>query len=238
METLNKERKIALILAGGQGDRMHSETPKQFLPLCGEPVIIHTLRVFESHPEIDAIAIVCHPDWKNYLKGLLAQTGFQKIEWIVDGGENSHLSIRNGIAALLKQGAEEDIVLVHEAVRPLLSSRVITENIQACRMYGNAITAIQDNESLMYSEDGQSSSHCFLREQMYKAQTPHTFRLGDLRTAYQEADGKSLYAQSLYTLMATLGRFPFHIVAGERRNLKITYPEDIAIAELLLSFSE
>ena len=101
----------------------------------------------------------------------------------------------------------------------MLSAKIISENIRICELYGNAITAVRDNEAVMYTEDGVSSYRCFPRELMYKAQTPHTFVLRDLEIAYQEAEQKSICAQSLYTLMAELKRFPLYIAEGESINI-------------------
>ena len=235
MENIGKRRRIALVLAGGCGGRMHMETPKQFLLLHGIPVIAHTLRAFEHHPEIDIIAVVCLSGWEEYVERVKRDFHITKLQYIFPGGINSHISIGNGIKGLSHYCIGEDIVLVHEAVRPLLSARIISDNIRICELHGNAITAIRDNEAVMYTEDGTSSYRCFPREQMYKAQTPHTFVLKDLEIAYQEAEHESICAQSLYTLMAELKHFPLYIAEGDRRNIKLTHPEDIRIAEALLS---
>ena len=223
MENIIKRHRIALVLAGGYGERMHMGLPKQFILLQGMPVIVHTLKAFENHPEIDVIAVVCLSGWEEYVERVKHDFHITKLQHIFSGGSNSHYYTR------------DDIVLVHEAVRPLLSAKIISENIRICELYGNAITAVRDNEAVMYTEDGVSSYRCFPREQMYKAQTPHTFVLRDLEIAYQEAEQKSICAQSLYTLMAELKRFPLYIAEGERRNIKLTHPEDIRIAEALLS---
>mgnify|MGYP000612269557 FL=1 len=181
------------------------------------------------------IAVVCLSGWEEYVERVKHDFHITKLQHIFSGGSNSHISIGNGIKGLSHYYTRDDIVLVHEAVRPLLSAKIISENIRICELYGNAITAVRDNEAVMYTEDGVSSYRCFPREQMYKAQTPHTFVLRDLEIAYQEAEQKSICAQSLYTLMAELKRFPLYIAEGERRNIKLTHPEDIRIAEALLS---
>ena len=182
MESIIKRHRIALVLAGGYGGRMHMETPKQFLLLQGMPVIAHTLKAFENHPEIDVIAVVCLSGWEEYVERVKHDFHITKLQHIFSGGSNSHISIGNGIKGLSHYYTRDDIVLVHEAVRPLLSAKIISENIRICELYGNAITAVRDNEAVMYTEDGVSSYRCFPREQMYKAQTPHTFcfkRFGD-----------------------------------------------------------
>ncbi len=232
---MEKARNIALLLAGGYGERMHADIPKQFISLRGKPVILHTIQAFERHPQIDEIAIVCQDEWKNYIYRLIKNNHLQKVKHIFKGGPDSHTSIHNGIDNLYQTGnPDTDIVLVHEAVRPLISARIISDCISVCRDKGNAITAIRDNEAVMYSIDGIASEQCYPREWMYRAQTPHTFFLSDLKKAYNEADHRNLKSQSLYTLMAELKYGPLYIVKGDRRNLKLTYPEDFRIAEIML----
>lgn len=236
---MEKGRNIALVLAGGHGERMHAETPKQFMCLRGVPVILHTLQVFENHSLIDMIAVVCLNGWEDYLHRLIQEFGLKKVQYIFQGGTDSHTSIHNGINSLYRICSPAiDVVLVHEAVRPLVSSRIISDCICVCRSKGNAITAIRDNEAVMYSDDGVESVQCFPREKMYRAQTPHAFFLCDLEKAYTEADRRHLCSQSLYTLMAELEYTPLYIVDGERCNLKLTYPEDFRIAEMLMEMKD
>lgn len=235
MENIEREKRIALVLAGGYGGRIGMDTPKQFLTLGGKPVILHTLEVFQQHAEIDAMAVVCIPGWECFVQDLITEYGMTKCRWIFSGGKSSHESVCNGVQGLCSHCAESDIVLVHEAVRPFISPRIISDNIRMCSEYGNAITAVRDNEAVMYSEDGISSSLCFPRERMYKAQTPHTFRLKALAEVYEEARKRGIESQSLYTLMAELKHFPLYIVKGETRNMKLTLPEDIQLFEALLS---
>lgn len=232
---MNEGRNIALILAGGHGARMHSETPKQFLTLRGMPVIMYSLSMLERHPLIDEVAVVCLQGWEAYVQGLVRAHRLTKIRHIFTGGEESHISICNGIRGLCSCGARKtDVVLVHEAVRPLVSARIVSDCIRVCRSKGNAITAIRDNEALMYTEDGCVSDACFSRENMFRAQTPHTFFLDTLQQAYARAERCGIKGQSLYTLMAELGYGPFNIVEGDRRNFKLTHPEDFRVAEVMI----
>lgn len=232
---MDKVRNIALIMAGGCGERMGFDTPKQFMPLGGIPVIVYVLKTFQQHPDVDKIVVVCVPGWESFVNDLAVRYGITKLAHVFSGGESSHDSIRLGVEGLVGLYSGQDIVLVHDSVRPFVSSRIISDNIAVCRNKGNAITAVLDNEALMYSLDGISSEECFPREVMYRAQTPHTFRLETLQKVYAEAEKKGIRSQSLYTLMADLRHYPLYIVKGNRINIKLTIPDDIALFEAILS---
>ena len=229
-------KKIAFVTAGGFGDRMHKDTPKQFLELQGIPVIIRTLLRFEQSSDIDVIIVVCLHGWVDKLKSMAESYGISKLVAVVEGGINSQESISNGIEYLLSKGyGFDDIVLVHESVRPFISEKIISDNIDTCINKGNAVTVIRGNESYLYSEDGVSSVKHFLRESMFMVQTPQTFRLGQIRKAINEAQKKGIVSQSLYILMSQLKYTPLYMVDGDRFNIKLTYPEDLRIFEMLMS---
>lgn len=238
MGEMDKVRNIALIMAGGLGDRMGTDIPKQFMYLGGQPVILYTLKAFQIHSEIDEIAVVCVSGWETFVYNLALEHGLTKLHHVFAGGKSSYESLRTGVRSLYDLYAAQDIILVHDAVRPFVSEQIISDNIEMCRRKGNAITAVLDYEALMYSTDGISSTACFPREVMYRAQTPHTFRLKDLKEAYAEADKKGISSQSLYTLMAELKRYPLYIVKGSRKNLKLTLPEDLDLFEAILSIKK
>ena len=224
---MNNPRNIALILAGGEGTRAQQPVPKQYVQIEGIPVLAYTLRAFDRHPLIDAIYVVCRDKWHSYVEQFTAELGFNKFRGTFLAGETSFDSIRNGIRGL--QGLEnaDSIVLVHDGVRPLVSADIINDSIRVCRLHGNAIAAMQGEEAYM-SGDAEKATEMIPREQLWGAQTPHTFPLATLVQAFEEADRRAITAsQSLYTLMAELGHWPLYKSRGERVNLKITNPEDI-----------
>ncbi len=134
---------IALIIAGGVGARMGQDIPKQFINVNDRPVIIYTLEAFQKHPEIDAIEVVCLDGWHDVLKAYAKQFGIAKLENIVSGGLNGQDSIRNGLLDIYKRyNSDDDVVLIHDAIRPMLLPEIITDNIKICREYGNAITVV------------------------------------------------------------------------------------------------
>lgn len=231
-------RKIAFVTAGGSGDRMHNDIPKQFMELKGVPVIIRTLLKFEQCSDIDVIIVVCLHGWVEQLTDMAGKYGIKKLKAVVEGGCNSQESISKGVRYLLDNGyCDDDIVMVHESVRPFISERIISDNIASCQKNGNAVTVIRGNESYLFSEDGISSDKHFLREYMYMVQTPQTFRLGCMQKALKEAEEKKIVSQSLYILMSQLDYTPLYMVEGDRFNIKLTYPEDLDIFEMLMSMN-
>lgn len=229
-------KRIAFVTAGGHGERMHEQTPKQFLSLYDVPIIIHTLIKFEQSDCIDVIIVVCLTGWVEQLKAMAAEYNITKLVAVVEGGDNSQESISNGVKYLLENGYDsDDIVMVHESVRPFITEKIISDNIKTCSEKGNAVTVIRGNESYLYSENGLSSEKHFLRESMYMVQTPQTFRLGVVYNAIEEAKEKGILSQSLYILMSQLNYTPLFLVDGDRFNLKLTYPEDLRIFELIIS---
>ncbi len=229
-------KKIAFITAGGNGERMHEQTPKQFLSLYDVPIIVHTLMKFEQSECIDVIIVVCLSGWVEQLRILAEKYNITKLLAIVEGGSNSQESISNGIKFLLENGYnDDDIVIVHESVRPFITEKIISDNIKTCIEKGNAVTVIRGNESYLFSEDGLSSNKHFLREAMFMVQTPQTFTLGQIGKAINEAKEKGILSQSLYILMSQLEYTPLYFVDGDRFNIKLTYPEDLRIFELIIS---
>ena len=225
----------ALILAGGFGSRMGEETPKQFLFLEKQPVVIHTMQAFQQHPDIEGIGVVCLSGWESVLSSYARQYGISKLKWIFPGGQDGQESIHNGIFGLKESGcSDEDLILIHDAVRPLVSQTIISSNIAVCRRYGYAITGIPCREAILESNDGFSATRSIPRDKLVRTQTPQTFRLGDILHAHEEAQVKGhFHSVSSCTLLAELGGYELHIVPGSEKNFKITTAEDLEILKAL-----
>lgn len=220
---------IALILAGGKGTRFNIMRPKQYIEVDGKPVIAYTMQAFEKHAEVTDIYVVCSPQWNSYVESEAKREGVSKFRACLSSGETSFLSACNGIRALQGLNIPQDsIVMVHDAVRPLISQDTITNNITVCRQYGNAITVIFSNESYMRVNGGVEATGFALREEYMRAQTPHTFTLSTLITLMDSASAKGITAaQSLFTLANELGYAPLYIAKGNMLNFKITQPQDL-----------
>ncbi|MCM1313697.1 MAG: 2-C-methyl-D-erythritol 4-phosphate cytidylyltransferase [Bacteroides sp.] len=231
---------IALIIAGGSGNRMGQDIPKQFMHVDGCPIIIHTMQCFQHHPYIDAIAVVCLKGWDTVLQAYANQFCIDKLKWILPGGNSGMESIHNGIYGLKEAGCEdEDLVLIHDSVRPLLSQDIISSNIATCKAFGYAITGIKCREAILESEDGFSTSVSIPRDKLIRTQTPQTFRLGNIINVHEEAKQKEITdSVASCTLVAEVGGREMHIVPGSEKNIKITTVEDLEILKALMHTSK
>lgn len=228
------------MLAGGKSSRMNTNRPKQYIEVNGESVLKHTMRAFQQHPLIQDIYVVCARGWEETVLDEAQSGKITKFCHAIIGGETSYQSLMNGIAYLLQKVKDtESIILVHDAVRPLVSQDIISRNIAVCLTHGNAITAVRSQEAFLVSEDG-STSNCYIpRENMLRAQTPHTFPLKTLKEMMEAANEKGItHSQSLFTLANELGFTPLHIAQGDIMNFKLTYPNDILIYQALKTLEE
>jgi len=226
---------IALIIAGGVGNRMHQNIPKQFLTVYERPVIVYTLEAFESHPEIDAIAVVCIEGWDQVLWAYARQFNISKLQYVVPGGKNGQDSIRNGVYELKKHYSPNDIVLIHDAIRPMVSAEIISDNIRVAHEFGNAVTAIPCVEAMMQTEDGVVSTGSYPRNQLKRTQTPQAFRIGDICDLHRRAlEAGITNSVASCTLKIEMGEQVF-FSAGSEKNIKLTTVEDIDIFKALLA---
>lgn len=231
---------IALIIAGGSGNRMGQDIPKQFIHVDDCPIIIHTMKAFERHPDVHAIAVVCLEGWETVLRSYANQFSIKKLKWIFPGGNTGMDSIHNGIYGLKREGcADDDLVLIHDSVRPLLSQEIISSNIAICKKYGYAITGIQCREAILESEDGFTTHTSIPRDSLIRTQTPQTFRLGNIIRVHEEAKQKGITSSvASCTLVAEVGNRTMHIVPGSEKNIKITTVEDLEMLKALMHTSK
>lgn len=228
---------IALLTAGGTGNRMGQDIPKQFMTIENKPVIIYTLESFQMHPEIDAIAVICLHGWEIVLQSYANQYNITKLRWIFEGGESNQESICKGLEGLKNAGcSEDDIILVHDGVRPLVSKDIISNNIATCKKYGYAVTGLVCKEAIMGHKDDCLYEIGIQREQLIRTQTPHTYRLGTLLKAHEEAKAKGIRnTVASCTLFSALGiKTQYWVKGSEQNGLKLTNPEDIQLFKALL----
>jgi 2-C-methyl-D-erythritol 4-phosphate cytidylyltransferase len=227
-----------LIFAGGAGRRMNSRSkPKQFLEMHGKPIIIYTLEHFERHEEIDGIVIVCIREWIGELKNLVSRYGITKVRLIVPGGDTGHDSIYLGLEAMRSTAANDDIVLIHDGVRPLITEELITRNIEGVKSYGNAITCEAARESVIRSTNGNVITDVPSRDEMYVAKAPQSFYYENILRLYEkaQADGrKSIDSAHLCSMYQE----PMHMVQSTKNNIKITEPADFYICRALYDAQE
>ena len=226
---------VALLTAAGSGTRMGQDIPKQFMHVENKPVIIHTLEAFQNHPSIDAIIVVTIPTWTDVLKAYAAQFNITKLRWVVPGGETGQESIYNGLAALKEELTDEDVVMIHDGNRCMVSSEIISDSLVTFKKYGSAVAAIPCVEAVFRSNDnGVTSDISIPREQLFRTQTPHTYTLGKLLWAHDEAKKQGIKETAAScTLMQALGE-TVYFSKGSETNLKLTTVDDLLIFQALL----
>ena len=226
---------IALITAGGNGTRMHQDIPKQFLNVNNKPIIVYTMEAFQNHPDIDAIEVVCLDGWHQILEAYAKQFNITKLVGIVSGGNNGQESIKNGLDEINKKYSKDDIVIVHDGNRPLVSEEIISDSIAKCLMYGSGIAAIPCVEAMLETDDRISSNKQISRDNLMRTQTPHAFKLEKLLWAHEEAEKMGIKnSVASCTLMLELGE-KIYFSAGSEKNIKLTTPVDIEIFKALLN---
>lgn len=232
---------IAVIFAGGAGQRMHSkERPKQFLEMNSKPIIIHTLEHFEKHPQIDAIVIACIEDWIPHLEELIYKYRIDKVKKIVPGGKSGQMSIYKGLRAARDiANNNDDIVLIHDGVRPLINANVITRNIESVKKNGSAITTSPVQETiLVVTEESSSIDYVPSRKNSRVAKAPQSFWLKEILSAQEKAiaEGHEDFIDCC-TLMQAYN-YKLFLIDGPKENIKITTPEDFYIMRAILEAKE
>lgn len=231
-------KNIAIIFAGGTGSRMNTVSrPKQFIELNGKPVIIYTLELFENHPQIDGIVVVCLESWINFLKQQLEKFHITKVADIVPGGVTGQQSIYHGLKRAYELYHNDVAVLIHDGVRPLITEQTITDNIAALKQFGNCITCVPATETfVVQQEDG--SLEIPARKDSLIARAPQSFMLDDILSAHEKAlaEGRNDFIDSC-TLMSHYGH-KMHTIIGPMENIKITTPTDFFIFRAMVQVHE
>ena len=230
---------IALILAGGTGQRMNTKSkPKQFLELHGKPIIVYTLEAFENHEEIDGIVVVCLEEWIPYVERLAQKFYLEKIRAIVPGGETRQESMYFGLCKVKQFCQADDLVLVHDGVRPLIDGETITRNIRGAKKNGNAITTTPVTETVALETETGKIGEVLDRNRCRTAKAPQSFRVGDLLNCHEKARAvnKKDFIDSA-SLMKHYGH-ELYAVEGNVENIKITTPMDFYVFRAIVDAKE
>ena len=231
---------IAVIFAGGTGKRMNTKSkPKQFLEMHGKPVLIYTLENFENHPMIDHIVLVCLAGWIEYAEGLLKKFGIKKVSKIVPGGKNGQESIYHGVRAAEQLYGGDNVVLIHDGVRPLINDEIITDCIKTAQEHGNAITVSPAIETIfLKNKDTNCVGQIFERSKCEMAKAPQCFKLQDIYEAHEKARQEELFDFiDSASLMQHYG-YSLYTVEGPAENIKITTPSDFYIFRAIMDAKE
>ena len=225
---------IGMIIAGGIGERTQQNIPKQFINVHDKPIIVYTLEAFQKHPNIDVIEVVCLQGWHDIVRAYALQFGITKLENIVNGGETGQDSIRSGLYDIAtRYHDDDDIVVIHDAIRPMVSADIISDNIRVCREFGNATAVIPCTSVMLKTENGIDSRDQIPRENLKITQTPQSYYINELIEVHKEAVKKNLLPSiSSCALYVEMGK-QVYLSAGSEKNIKITTAEDIEIFSAL-----
>ena len=227
---------IVLLTAGGTGTRMHQDIPKQFIHIKNKPILIYTLEAFQYHPSIDAIIVVGLEKWIDIIWAYARQYNITKLKWVVSGGNSGQESIKNGLQEIYKHCSSNDVVMVHDGNRPMVSQEIISDSLAKQKEYGSAVAVVPCVEVVFKSEDRISTVINIPRDQLLRSQTPHTYTLEKLMWAHREAELRGINdAVASCDLMCRLGE-KVNFSKGSERNLKITTLDDIEIFTSLLNY--
>ena len=233
---------IAIIIAGGSGHRMGQDIPKQFINVYDKPILVYTLMGFQQHPMVDAIEVVCIDGWEKIVWAYAKQFNISKLKWIVKGGNTGQESIRNGVYNLEGKCDDDDIVIIHDGIRPLIEDAVLSDVILKAHKYGNAVTSLPYNEQIfVVSKDDENTTTQYIpRETLRRVSTPQAYQYRLLDDKYHEAFEKKIgiYGSSYTnTMMVELG-VRLHFAAGSDKNIKLTTKDDLEMFKGYLSKEE
>ena len=226
----------AVIIAGGSGRRMGQDIPKQFINVYDKPILIYTLEGFQNHPDIDAIEVVCLEGWQDLVWAYAKQFNIDKLKWVTPGGSTGQESIRNGVYNLEGKCAKDDIIIIHDGIRPLVDSFVLSDVIAVCRKHGNAVTAMPYNEQIFVADDDSSTTRYIPRGTIRRVSTPQAYIFDELDAAYHTAFEKKIgIFGSAYTntMMVDLGK-RLYFAAGSDKNIKLTTKDDLELFKAYL----
>ncbi len=221
----------AMLFAGGVGRRMKSDDlPKQFIEIGGKPIIVRTMEHFEKHPEVDRIVVACKEDWIDHLEALIKDYKITKVHSVVPGGATGYASIHNGVMETAKFMTDpDDIILICDGVRPMLTERLMSDSIRYARECGTSVPVTPSIDSLLFSEDGKFCEKSYERSSMYITQAPQGYTMEKILWAHSEAERRGIVNPvSSSELFIELGE-KVRLFEGERINIKVTTQEDLEI---------
>lgn len=229
---------IALILAGGVDPRFQMAIPKQFVIVENRPVIVYTLQAFQNHPEIDKIIVSCLKGWKEMVQAYAKQFNITKLVQIVEGGLDAQESSRKGVEWLKECCRGDDLVIVHDAIRPLVTADLISDSIKNCREYGMGVAAVRSMDTVMMTADGITGQENISRDSIRRIQTPQTYRLDYLDAMHRKAMEQGIqHCVDNNSMLARLGE-KIHFSKGSDLNIKINLVEDVEMFKALYHMKE
>ena len=233
-------KNYVILLAGGVGKRMGTDIPKQFLEVDGKPIIVYSIENFQRNPQIEKIVVVCVKDWIDKTWELIRKYSLTKVEWIIEGGNTGHDSIRNGVFFLKDKIDPDDHIIVHDAVRPVLPQKAIDEVIRVSHEKGNASSSIECHPPIVYTEDHESGITDVDREHVMltASASPQAFRFSLALKCYEMAEEENYHTSTFTSSLLIHCHERVYFAKGTSCNIKITRKEDLALFEALLKIPE
>lgn len=228
---------IAVLLAGGVDPTFKMDIPKQFVNVYNRPIIVYTMQKFQKHPEIDAIMIACLKGWENMVQAYAKQFQIDKLKWVITGGASGQETSRLAAEELMKTCDGNDIVVIHDAIRPLVSDEIISDSIRSCNKKGMGIAAVASMDNVMLTDDGICGLRSISRYAFQRIQTPQTYHLGELQEYHKEAAERGILDENdTNNMVSKLGK-RIYLSKGSDLNLKINTVEDIEMFKSLYNMS-
>ena len=231
-------KNYVILLAGGVGKRMDSEIPKQFLEVEGKPIIVYSIENFQRNDKIDKIVVVCLKEWIEHLQSLIIRYSLTKVEWIIEGGATGHDSIRNGVFFLKNKIDNDDYVVIHDAVRPILPQKAIDEVLRVAHEKGNASSSIVCHPPIVYTEDFESGIKDVDREHVMLTASPQVFIYSLVLKCYEQAEHENKHNFTFTSSLLIHCGERVYFAKGTTCNIKITKKEDLALFDALLKVPE
>lgn len=226
---------IAVLLAGGIDPGFQMDIPKQFVNVYNVPIIVYTMKKFQKHPEVDSIMVACLSGWENLVSAYAKQFNIDKLQWVIEGGRTGQETSRLAANKLMESCREDDIVIIHDAIRPMVSDEIISDSIATCKQKGMGIAAVTSMDNVMMTDDGITGKMSISRYSFRRVQTPQTYRLGDLHAAHAEALKQNIKDENdTNNMMSRLGK-KVTFSKGSDTNLKINTVEDVEMFKALFN---
>lgn len=227
-----------IILAGGIGSRMKSNKPKQFIIIDDKPIIVDTIMNFQKNEYVDKIIVVCLKDWIKHMNNLINEYKLTKVIKVIEGGETGHDSARNGVFSIENMMNGDDIVIIHDAARPIVPQQIINDMLKVAKVNGNACTAIQCHDTVIETNDQISGNSQIERSKIMRVQTPQAYKYGLIKKLYERAEKENIHNFVYANTMAITYGVRIYFSLGCECNIKITTKEDIAFYKALKQFSD
>lgn len=224
---------IAVLLAGGVDPSFKMDIPKQFVNVYNRPIIVYTMEIFQNHPDIDAIMIACIPGWERMVEAYAKQFNIAKLRCVITGGSCGQETSKLAVDRLMETCTRDDIIVLHDAIRPMVSDEIISDSIKTCRNKGMGIAAVTSMDNVMMTDDGMTGKLSISRYAFRRIQTPQTYFLGELKDAHEEALNMNIRSENdTNNMISRIGR-DVSFSKGSDTNIKINTVEDVAMFKAL-----